>query len=95
MDKVIVTRHPALVEYLIELGLAARTTPVLAGTVSREDVQGRHVLGVLPLHLAAHSARVTVVPIDFSSVPRGTELDLETLRRVAGEPATYTVTEEV
>ena len=94
MDTIIVTRHPALVDLVLELGLADRDTPVFSGSVTEDDVFAKHVIGVLPLHLAACAARVTVIPIDFSSVPRGTELDLETLRRVAGEPATYSVRRE-
>ena len=91
METVIVTRHPALVQLLAELGLAPEGTPVVS-QVAPADVAGKHVIGVLPMHLAALAAQVTEVPLALTPELRGKELDLETLKKVAGAPVTYKVT---
>jgi len=88
---VIVTRHGALVEYLREIGLAPEGVEVLAhGDVA--DVADKHVVGVLPLHLAAVAASVTVVPLDLPAELRGVELTLDQVREFAGDVVTYKVT---
>jgi hypothetical protein len=91
MDKLIVTRHPALVDHLIDLGLASAETPVLAHATA-QDVSGCHVLGVLPLHLAAAATSVTEVPLAIPAEMRGRELSLAEVRRYAGPAVTYAVT---
>lgn len=92
METVVVTRHPALVDLLIERGIIDREAPVLS-QVTAEDIAGRHVIGVLPLSLAAHAARVTEVPITYprDGALRGQELSLEQLRNMAGPAITYRV----
>ena len=90
MQRVIVTRHPALVEYLAEIGLVVEKTPVLAH-VRVEDVRGKHVIGVLPLHLAAEAARVTEIPVRLTPADRGKELDISRLREIADAPRTFVV----
>lgn len=87
---VIVTRHPALVDYLRELGVADDATPVKSH-VSADDVRGRHVCGVLPLHLAAEAASVTEIPLALTPGDRGLELSIERIREIAGPPRTYFV----
>lgn len=54
-------------------------------------VRGKHVIGVLPLGLAALATSITEIPLALSPEMRGKELDLSTLRQVAGEPVTYKV----
>lgn len=90
MEKVIITRHPALVDLLRERGLVDQHTPVLAHA-SADDVAGRHVYGVLPLSLAALAAMVTEIPLSLAPEDRGRELDLNRLREIAGETRTYVV----
>jgi hypothetical protein len=91
MEIVVVTRHPALVEYLIENGIIDqhKTTVVTHATV--EQVKGKHVVGVLPLRLAAMAACITEVPLIVPPEMRGVELTVEDIRKFAGEPATYSV----
>lgn len=59
MNYLIVTRHAGLVEWLAQRGIMgeviAHATP--------EQVGGRHVVGALPMHLAALAASVTVVDL--------------------------------
>jgi len=86
----VVTRHPGLVSYLMELGLATAETQVIAHATA-ETVAGRHVCGVLPHSLSCLCASFTEVPLSLPAELRGQELTLEQVRRYAGLPVTYTV----
>ena len=88
---VVVTRHKALVDYLVEQGLVEEGVEVLEH-VSASDVEGRNVIGVLPLSLAAHALTVTEIPLSLTREMRGKELTLDEVRSVACDPVTYTVT---
>ena len=90
MSKVVVTRHPALVEYLIELGLITPETQVISHA-TQEEVQGKDVIGVLPLSLACLAKSITEIPLSLSPEDRGRELDIERIREIAKEPRTYSV----
>lgn len=91
-DTLIVTRHPALVDFLIERGVIASTQVAeVKDHVTPMDVQDRHVIGVLPLHLAALARSVTEVPLNLPKELRGVELTLEQVRQYAGSVATYRV----
>lgn len=87
---VVVTRHPALVEHLRREGIISADAEVITHATP-EQVTGRHVIGVLPLRLAALAASVTEVPLNVPAELRGQELTLEQVRRYAGAPITYTV----
>jgi putative CRISPR-associated protein (TIGR02620 family) len=93
METVIITRHPALVDYLIDAGICAEETPVIAHATS-SDIAEKHVIGVLPINLAALAAKVTVVPLALPQELRGVELSLEQVRQYAGPPETYRVLSE-
>ena len=90
----VVTRHPALVEYLRELGLVKEGVEVVTHATPKM-VEGRHVCGVLPHSLSCLTASFTEVPLRLTPEMRGKELSLNTLREIAGKPVTYTVTTEV
>ena len=90
-NTIVVTRHPALVQYAREIGLVDATTPVVAHVVSPEDIRGKHVVGVLPLHLASLAARVTEIPLQLDSADRGVELDIARIREIAEAPRSYVV----
>ena len=90
---VVVTRHPALVDLLRERGIIDGTE-VIIEHADPEQVRDKHVIGVLPLSLAALTASVTEVPLSLTPEDRGKELDLERLRQIAGEPRTYVVREQ-
>jgi putative CRISPR-associated protein (TIGR02620 family) len=93
MNTIIVTRHKGLVQYLIETGVITAETPVLSHVTSK-DVEDKHVIGVLPMHLAALAATVTEIPLDIPAELRGQELDLEQVRAFAGSPTKYSVRKE-
>jgi len=89
----IVTRHPALVEYLRELAPSLHEAEVRTH-VTEDDVRGRVVFGTLPLHLAALAEKVVVVPLNLPYELRGKELSLEQVRQYAGKLEVYVVQKE-
>lgn len=86
----IITRHPGLVSYLQEIGLADASTEVL-GHATPDNVRGKHVCGVLPHSLSCLCASFTEVPLALPAELRGVELTLEQVRQYAGAPVTYRV----
>lgn len=90
METVVVTRHKGLVVYLQELGLTTPDTPILEHATP-DLISGKHVIGVLPLWLAACADQVTEVPINIPVELRGQELSADQMREWAGVPVTYTV----
>lgn len=91
MEKVIVTRHKSLIALLFEWGVVEEVLPVLTHVSNPEEIRGKHVFGVLPLHLAALAAKVTEIPLKIPAELRGTELPLDLLREIASPPHTYEV----
>lgn len=85
----IVTRHAGLVEWLRgKLGDAIDGVPVVAHA-SKEDVRGKHVLGVLPLSLAMHAASVTEISMNLPVHLRGIDLtpaQMDECGATIGEP---------
>lgn len=90
MDTIVVTRHAGLVEYLRSEGLAPADCEVVEHATA-ESVRGRHVIGVLPLWLAAEAASVTEIPMSIPRDQRGVELSAEQTAEYAGDPRTYRV----
>jgi putative CRISPR-associated protein (TIGR02620 family) len=86
----VVTRHPGLVDYLRELGMTDDGVEVISHATP-EVVTGKHVCGVLPHSLSCLTASFTEVPLKLTPELRGVELDLETLREIAGKPVTYII----
>lgn len=89
-DTIVVTRHAALVQYLIEQGLVSASVSVITHATP-DDVRDKHVIGVLPLSLAALAASVTEVPLILPAELRGHELTLEQVRAHARPVAMYHV----
>lgn len=89
-NTIIITRHKGLVEYLKEKGLVNGNFDVIEHA-SIETVKGRHVIGVLPNHLAVHAKSLTEIPLNIPAELRGKELTAEQVREFAGEPATYVI----
>jgi putative CRISPR-associated protein (TIGR02620 family) len=86
----IVTRHPGLVDYLREIGLADENSQVVAHATP-ENVAGKRVCGVLPHSLSCLCESFTEVPMALPQDLRGAELSLEQVRQYAGAPVTYSV----
>ena len=90
---VVVTRHAALITYLLEEGIITAGTKVVSHA-SPEAIDGKHVVGVLPHSLSCRCASFTEVPLYLPPELRGKELTVEQVREYAGEPATYRVVRE-
>lgn len=86
----VVTRHPGLVEYLREIGLAGAET-VVVPHATPDMVRGKCVCGVLPHSLSCLCQSFTEVPLNLPQQLRGAELTVEQIRQYAGAPITYRV----
>ena len=86
----IVTRHPGLVEYLIEAGVVSSNVEVITHA-SPQAITGRHVCGVLPHSLSCLTASFTEVPLRLTPELRGKELTVEDVRAIACPPVTYQI----
>ena len=70
-DRVIITRHRGLVSWLAARGISGQ----VIDQAEQGDVAGRHVVGNLPLHLAALAESVTTVEMPgFTREQRGQDL---------------------
>jgi len=85
MSTIVVTRHKALVQFLVKRQMIGANTPIIAHA-SEEDVRGKDVIGVLPLRLAALAASVTEVPMDIPAELRGRNYPLSRLKPSQGNP---------
>ncbi len=88
----VITRHPALVDYLQAKGLVSADIEVVAHATA-DMLEGKDVIGILPLNLAAACHSVTTIPMNLPAELRGVELSLEQVQDLAGEPQTFMVTE--
>jgi len=88
MNKVIVTRHAGMVEWLslhgVEGDVIAHATP--------EDVRGRDVYGILPLNLAAEAFTITTVDMPgLKPEQRGQDLSPAEMDEAGATMTTYRV----
>lgn len=88
MDVVIITRHNGAVEWLRRMGI---TGEVIAHA-TEDDVRGRHVVGAVPMHLAAIAASVTTIDMpNLSADLRGVDLTPEQMDEAGAVLRTYAV----
>lgn len=92
MERLVVTRYVSLVQYLKEIGLIDNSTKVIT-RAEIKDVEGKHVLGVLPYWLSCHTGKYTEVQIRVPSERKGKELSLEEIQFYSLEPKTYVIKE--
>ena len=92
MNVVVVTRHKALVQYLIETGVITADAPVIFHATP-ENVVGRDVIGILPMRLAALARSITEIEMHIPESYRGRELTIEEVRLLALGARRYVVTE--
>lgn len=91
MEKaLVVTRHPALVEFLAEQGVEGE----LISHATPEQVRGRRVFGVLPMSLAALCETFTEVSLVVPQELRGKELTLEEIKGLNPTLNTWVVRRE-
>lgn len=88
INPVIVSRHPAAIEFIREEAGLPEDTPVIEQATAA-DVEGKDVYGNIPLHLAALAATVHVV--EFKDPPRGAEYTVDDMRAAGATLRAYTV----
>lgn len=86
--KVLVTRHEALVEYFLNMGIIFDNVITHA---TAEDVTGNDVYGVLPLHLASLANTVITIDMNLPAEMRGKELSLSDIETYFTGMSTYQV----
>ena len=87
---IIITRHEALINVLKDMFNLGDDVRVIAHA-SREDIKGKHVYGVLPLHLAKYAKCVTTINLNIPQELRGVELTEAQVREYMDEPETFKV----
>ena len=88
MERVIVSRHSAAIEFIKREAPGFIDARIVA-TATAADVAGRIVAGNLPLHLAALASEVVV--IEFDTPPRGGEYDLAEMDAAGARLESYRV----
>ena len=88
--KKIVSRHPAVAEFVRAEMPEFETAEVMASTVTASDVAGHDVAGVLPLALIAECGRFYAV--EFTGTPpRGAEYGIDEMRAAGARLVEYRV----
>ena len=90
-DAEVVTRHKALLDYLLEMEYISEKAQIYTGNVSPRIIENKKVIGILPFNMAALTESITLIPLHSSFEERGEELCIERLREIADLPQTYFV----
>jgi len=89
--EVVVTRHDKLLLYLWDIGLVEPTAYVI-GHAFPEDVEGKHVGGILPHAISCLCKQYTEIQLRIPQELWGTDLTIEQIKQfMVGEPVTYKV----
>ncbi len=92
MEKLVVTRYKSLVTYLKKIELINDNTKIISHA-KIEDVQNKHVIGVLPYWLSCHTGKFTEIQLRILSEKRGQELTVDEIEFYSLDPHTYEVRE--
>lgn len=92
MTKIIVTRHRALVQYLMKHGYVPEDTEHVT-FANPDQIAGKHVYGVLPNWLACHAGMLTEVQLRLPPDKRTVELTIDEVEFYAREPQTFIIKE--
>lgn len=88
MEYLIVTRHSGAVAWLNQRGIAG----AVVQHAMLEDVKGKRVVGMLPLHLAAEAETLTTIDMpNLRPDQRGVDLTPEEMDAAGANLATYVV----
>ena len=89
---IIVTRQPALIDFLIEKGVVrAHHECEVHEFATRELVKDRDVIGMLPHNLSVLCNTFTEIPLEIPKGKLGKELKLSDIRKYAREAVTYRI----
>lgn len=87
---VIVSRHPAAIEFIRANDARFLAAPVITGNATPDDVRGKVVAGNLPLSLA--SVANEVVSVEFTGAPpRGAEYTTADMEAAGARLESYVV----
>ena len=90
MKYVIISRHPAAVEFIRASHPEFADAPVITGNATALDTMGKFVAGNIPLHLAAVAE--AVFSIEFEGAPpRGQEYGIEEMKAAGARLVKYIV----
>jgi len=92
MEKIVVTRHKNLIEYLKQLNLIDDNTKVYS-YATKEDISGKHVIGKLPYFMSCFAGKYTEIQLRTPEEKKGKELSLEELEFYAIGYKTYKIEE--
>lgn len=91
---VIISRHPAAIEFIRRNDARFMTAPVITGNATPDDVRGKVVAGNIPLSLAALANEV--VAVEFSGAPpRGAEYTAADMEAAGARLECYVVKRSV
>jgi len=92
--KVVISRHPAFVEYIKEQELVKDGKYIVIPHATDDDVKNKDVItSGLPLHLAAMAKSVTVVSLNLPPELRGKELTVADMKKYTTGIKTFIVEE--
>lgn len=91
-NKVIISRHPAAIQFIRETAKLNYDVPVIMGNATYSDCMGKHVYGNIPFSLAAVAEKVTALEF-WHSPPRGNEYSLEDMKSAGAYLTSYSVTQ--
>lgn len=92
MEKIVVTRHQALLKYLIDNNIIDKDT-IHISHANIEDVENKHVYGILPNWLACHAGKLTELQLRLPIEKRGHELTVKEVGFYLVSPRTYIIME--
>ena len=87
VETIIVTRHQGLIDWLAKQGI----TGEVKASVTAEDIEGKHVYGALPAHIAQHALYMTSVDYSCPFEKRGKHLTAEDLDELGAKLFSYKV----
>lgn len=87
IQTIIVTRHQGLVEWLARRGISGEVHQ----SVTARDVDGKHVIGALPAHIAQYALYVTSVDYVCPFEKRGQDLSADDLDAMGAKLFSYKV----
>lgn len=91
-NAVIVSRHPAGVQFIRDAAWLSDDVPVISGNATPDDIRGKDVYGNIPMALAAMAK--SVYAIEFSGPPpRGQEYTAADMKASGAELCRYRVME--
>lgn len=92
MEIIVVTRHIALLQYLINNEYVKPDVKHISHA-KIEDINDKHVFGIMPNWLSCHAGKLTELQLRLPIDKRNVELTLEEIEFFLVEPKTYIIRE--